>query len=181
MEFKQAAKTRRSIRRFEDREIPREVFEEIVESARFAPSWKNVQPARYIIVADPAKRAELAQPECVFNFTFNLATLESARAIVLLTYVKGRSGYERDGSFSTPKGAFWEAFDAGIAAQTFCLAAHNKGIGTVILGYFDEEAIRKAVAIPEEQAIGAVIACGYPAESPAAPKRKEVGELMEMI
>ncbi len=178
MDFKTVVKTRRSIRKFEDKPIPRETFEEIIDVARFAPSWKNTQIARYIVVADPELKSKLVNPDCVFNFTYNLKTLEGAAAIVLLTYVKGRSGFERDGSFSTPTGAGWQNFDAGIAAQTFCLAAQEQGVGTVILGYFNEEAVRKAIDIPEDQALGAIIACGYPAESPEAPKRKEVSELL---
>lgn len=178
MDFETVVKSRRSIRRFEDREIPRETMEKIVDVARFAPSWKNTQIVRYIVVADPELRRALATPECVFDFKYNLRTLEGAAAIVLLTYVKGRSGFEKDGSYSTPTGSGWQNFDAGIAAQTFCLAAEDQGIGTVILGYFDEEAVRKVIDLPEDQALGAIIACGYPAEAPEAPKRKEVAELL---
>ena len=60
--------------------------------------------------------------------------------------------------FFTLKGSHWESFDAGIAAQTFCLAAWDKGVGTVIMGLFDEKEIAKAVQIPEGQQICAVIA-----------------------
>ena len=181
MEFEKVVKERRSIRRFKAEPVAKKTFEEIVEVARFAPSWKNTQIARYIVVADPEKKASLATPECVFDFKFNLSILESATAIVLLTYIKNRSGFERDGSFSTPNGPTWQNFDAGIAAQTFCLAAQDKGVGTVILGYFDEAAIREKVDIPEDQSIGAVIACGYPDEAPVAPKRKEVSELVTFV
>ena len=69
-------------------------------------------------------------------------------------------------------------FDAGIAAQTFCLAAHEKGLGTVILGVFDEEKIAEVITIPEGQQIAALVAVGYPAEQPEAPKRKTVNELL---
>ena len=72
----------------------------------------------------------------------------------------GRSGYERDGSFSTPKEAGFEMFDAGIAAQTFCLAAWERGVGTVITGYFDEEKITRLLNRPEYQKGGCVIGLG---------------------
>jgi hypothetical protein len=62
-----------------------------------------------------------------------------------MTCVTGRCGYERDGSFSTPKGDRWEMFDAGIAAQTFCLAAHEMGLGTVIMGVFDENKVNEVI------------------------------------
>ena len=54
---------------------------------------------------------------------------------------KGRCGFERDGSFSTKKEDRWQMFDAGAACQTFCLAAKDKGLGTVIMGIFDEDGI----------------------------------------
>jgi len=62
--------------------------------------------------------------------------------------------------------------------STFCLSAHEKGLGTVIMGYFDEPKIKELVAIPENQTIGAVIAIGYTEETPAMPKRKPVSDLL---
>lgn len=92
--------------------------------------------------------------------------------------IKGRCGYEKDGSFSTPKEERWEMFDAGIASQTFCLAAHEKGIGSVIIGIFDESKVEEVVSIPEGQQLAAIIAVGYPEVIPDAPKRKTVEELV---
>lgn len=69
-------------------------------------------------------------------------------------------------------------FDAGIAAQTFCLAAWERGVGTVITGYFDEEKITRLLNLPENQKVGCVIGFGYPDEEPAAPKRKSVEDLL---
>ena len=65
----------------------------------------------------------------------------------------------------------------GIASQSFCLAAHSLGLGTVIMGLFDDT-IADLIDLPEGQAISCIIALGYPAESPAAPKRKEVSDLV---
>lgn len=69
-------------------------------------------------------------------------------------------------------------FDAGLAAQTFCLAAHELGLGTVIMGVFDEAGISRLLALPPERELAALIAVGYPAEAPAAPRRKPVTELI---
>lgn len=181
MELTQVIKERRSIRKFEEKKIPHELMEEIVEVARFAPSWKNTQIVRYNVVEDEEIKAKLASPECTFNFTFNAKTILGAAALVVLTYVKGRSGFDRDGSFSTPKEDRWQNFDSGIAAQTFCLAAKERGLGTVILGYFDEDEIAKVMEIPEGQGVGALIAIGYPAEEPAPVPRKEVADLLKFI
>lgn len=175
-------KGRRSVRRFADKPVPRELLEEVVEIARFAPSWKNTQTVRYIVVDDREKIAQLANEKCTFGFEFNIKTIAKAPAVVLLTIVEGRSGFEKDGSFSTPKGDRWQTFDAGIAAQTFCLAAYEKGLGSVILGYFDDEEIKKVIPIPEGQQVGAMIPVGYlPEGEAAAPPRKDTEALLTFI
>ncbi len=173
-------KTRRSIRSYKEDQIPQEVIREVVELSRFAPSWKNTQIARYYVVQDVALKQHIAE-NCMMGFTFNTNTLTKAPALVVLAYVEKRCGYERDGSFSTPKEDRWEMFDAGIATQTFCLAAHEKGLGTCIMGIFDEEKIAEAISLPEGQKVGAVIAIGYPADEPAAPARKEVEQLVQFL
>lgn len=181
MELIKAIEDRRSIRKFEDREVPNEVIEEIVKGARWSPSWKNFQAVRYIVLKDKEEIARLATPACVYNFDWNVNIIKNAPAVLVLTYVAGQSGFEKDGSFSTKKGDGFEMFDAGIASQTFCLLAHEKGLGTVILGYFDEDEIRKVIAIPEGQKVAAIIPMGYPAVNPEAPKRKEVEEILTII
>ena len=49
--------------------------------------------------------------------------MDDAPMVIAVTIIKGRSGYERDGSFSTPKGDRWQMYDAGVAGEAFCLAA----------------------------------------------------------
>ena len=176
-------KERRSIRKFQDKKIPHEVLEEIVNVAAFAPSWKNTQISRYIVVEDREKIAALATEETCLGFPYNCKTMSRAAAIVVQTVVNGRSGYEKDGSFTTPKGDRWEMYDAGIAAQTFCLAAHEKGVGTVIMGIFDENKVAEIIDIPEGQQVAALIAIGYPAEGVevAAPPRKDASVLLSFV
>ncbi len=175
-------KERRSIRKFQDKPIPHELLEEIVNIAAYAPSWKNTQIARYIVVEDRAKIEALANDACTLGFTYNIKTLAHAPALVLVTMVNGRSGYEKDGSFSTPKGAGWEMFDAGIAAQTFCLAAFAKGLGTVIMGVFDENKVAEIIDIPEGQQLAVIIPIGYPTEDEVtAPPRKDASKLLSFV
>ena len=69
-------------------------------------------------------------------------------------------------------------FDAGIAGEAFCLAAYEQGLGTVIMGLFDEAEAAKVLDLPEGRELVALIPIGYPAESPAAPKRKTVEDLL---
>ena len=178
MELRQAVKERRSIRKFMDRPVPHEDIEEIIEAARYSPSWKNTQITGYVLVESPEMKEKLGSGDYCYGFMFNAKTLKSAPQIMILTYKKGVSGFEKDGSFATPKGEFWEAFDVGIAAQTFCLMAHEKGIGTVIQGYFDDAKLAELLELPEDMSVGAVIPMGYFEEAPAAPQRKEVSELL---
>ena len=177
MDVSQAIRTRRSIRKYKQEIVPHKVIEEIVADAAYAPSWKNTQIARYILVEDRATIDKMAE-EMVLDFKFNEKTLKSCAALMVLTYITGKSGFERDGSYATPKEAGFEMFDAGIAAQTFCLAAWERGVGTVITGYFDEEKITRLLNLPENQKVGCVIGLGYPDEEPAAPKRKGVEDLL---
>ena len=92
--------------------------------------------------------------------------------VVAVTVIKGRSGFERDGSFTTARGDAWQMFDAGVASEAFCLAAYDQGLGTVIIGIFDQQEAADLLEIPENQDLIALIPIGYPAEAPVAPKRK---------
>ena len=65
-----------------------------------------------------------------------------------------------------------------MAAQTLCLAAHDLGLGTVVMGVFDRKGLEQYLQLPEEQELMALIAIGHPAEEPTAPKRKDVDVLL---
>lgn len=175
MTAKECIEGRRSIRKFTSDPVPHELLEEIIFTASYAPSWKNTQITRYTAVEGEAK-AKLSK--LVSIWPGNGAHMESAPMVIAVSIVKGRSGYERDGSFSTVKGDGWQMFDAGIASEAFCLAAYEKGLGTVILGLFDVAEASALLEIPETQELVALICVGFPAESPAAPKRKAVTDLL---
>ena len=98
--------------------------------------------------------------------------------LIVIAAIKNRCGYERDGSFTTRRGDSWQMFDAGIASQSFCLAAYEHGIGSVIEGIFDDEKVGELLNLPEDREVVALIPIGYPAEEPAAPRRKSVEDLL---
>ncbi len=170
-------KERRSVRKFTDQPVAEETLKEIIEMAAFAPSWKNTQTTRYIAVYDQAIKDKIAN-ECIMGFEGNKRTIDGAPVLIVETTVDKRSGYERDGSFSTSKENHWQSFDAGIACQTFCLAAHEVGLATVIMGIFDEAKVIEAVGVPEGQSVSALIALGYADEEPKMPPRKTVEDLL---
>ncbi|MBO5088195.1 MAG: nitroreductase family protein [Lachnospiraceae bacterium] len=180
MDALECIKTRRSIRKFKEEPVSQETVNAIIEAASYAPSWKNTQISRYHIVENKEILQEIAD-NCVLDFEFNQKTINRAPQLVVVSMIEKRCGYEKDGSFSTSKEDRWEMFDAGIASQTFCLAAHDMGVGTVILGIFDEEKVAKAISLPEGQKVAALIAMGYPNQECEAPKRKTVEELVNYI
>ena len=176
MTAKDCIKGRRSIRKFKAQPIDRELLSEIIETASYAPSWKHTQITRYIAVTGELKDKLAA--ECTSAYPKNGEIIMQAPMLIVVTYIKGRSGFERDGSFSTAKEGSWQMFDAGVAAQTFCLAAYEQGIGSVIMGIFDEAKAASLLNIPEEREIVALIPIGYPDEEPVAPRRKPVEDLL---
>lgn len=170
-------KERRSVRKFKNEKVDRETMKEIVDIARWAPSWVNYQIARYTLVDDEAIIKELAN-EGVNGFVYNIDTLKNAKGVAVLSFVQGKSG-KIDEEYVTSKANVWEVFDAGIACQTFCLAAHAKGVETCIMGVIDEKSISKIVNLPEEETVAALIVYGYEdGEHAAATQRKNAEEIM---
>ena len=175
MTAKECIMERRSIRSFTEQPVSHELIEQIVATASYAPSWKNTQITRYIAV-EGEQKAALAK--CTKLWPGNGVIMDQAPMVIAVTVVKNRSGFERDGSFSTPKGTGWQMYDAGVASEAFCLAAYEEGLGTVIMGLYDEDEATKVLGLTEDRELVALIPIGYPAETPAAPKRKSVEELL---
>jgi nitroreductase len=175
MNATECIKGRRSIRKFKNDKISHSLLESIISTSSFTPSWKNTQITRYIAIEDTSIIQKIAND---FTPDFNANIIRQVSTLIAVTFIKGRCGFERDGSFSTKKEDRWQMFDVGAACQTFCLAAHEAGLGTVIMGIWDEDGITELLDIPETQELAALIAIGYPDVSPVAPKRKSVDDLL---
>lgn len=175
MNMTECIKGRRSIRKFKGDAISHSLLESIISNASYSPSWKNTQVTRYIAIEDTSIIQKIADD---FTPEFNSNIIRQVPMLIAVTFVKGRSGFERDGSFSTNKGDRWQMFDVGAACQTFCLAAHEQGLGTVIMGIWDEDGITELLQIPETQELAALIAIGYPDIAPDVPKRKSVEDIL---
>ncbi|MGN1377699.1 MAG: nitroreductase family protein [Dorea sp.] len=171
-------KTRRSIRKFKPDSIDHSLLDSLISAASYSPSWKNSQITRYIAIEDSSILSSIIND---YTQEHNSNIIKQAPMLIAVTFVKGRSGFERDGSYSTKKGDRWQMFDIGAACQTFCLAAHEAGLGTVIMGIWDEDGITSLLNIPDDQELGALIAIGWPDIDPEAPKRKSVSELLTYL
>ena len=178
MTAKECILGRRSIRKFKADAVDHEL-KQIVETASYAPSWKHTQITRYIVVEGALK--DKIATEGTTIYPGNGTIIQNAPALVAVTVIKNRSGYERDGSFSTDRGDGWQMYDAGVASQTFCLAAHEAGLGTVIMGLFDRSTVESLLQLPEDRELVALIPIGYPDIEPEAPRRKPVDDLISFI
>lgn len=176
MTAKECIMGRRSVRQFTQDSVDHALLSEIVETASYYPSWKHTQIVRFIAV-EGEKKDRLAK-ECTDIWPNNGKIMQAAPVVMAVTIIKNRSGFERDGSYSTNKKDGWQMYDAGIASQTLCLAAYEKGIASVILGLFDDIKAASILDVPEDREVAALIPMGYPAETPAAPRRKPVEELL---
>lgn len=180
MEFTSVVKNRRSIRKFKNEPVPTELLKEIIGTCAFVPSWKNTQIARYNVVQSADKIKEIAE-NALMGGEHNMGILKGTPCLVVMSYVKNRCGFERDGTFSTSKEGTWQMFDAGIAAQTFVLSLYEKGLGSVIMGIFDDKKAAEIIGLDQTEEVAALIAVGYPDEEPTVPKKKDAETLMRII
>jgi nitroreductase len=167
---------RRSIRRYQDREIPEEHLTAILEAIRWAPSWTNSQCWEVIVIKDPAikKTIQGVLPPPSVNPSSN--AIVEAPVVLAICGKLGRSGYYK-GEVATKLGD-WFMFDLGIATQTLCLTAHYLDLGTVIVGLFDQEKVKEILKVPEGFALVSLIPLGYPAQEAKARPRKEISEFV---
>ncbi|MGL4993630.1 MAG: nitroreductase family protein [Bacteroidales bacterium] len=173
---------RRSVRKFTEVKVSRELITEIVSISRFAPSWANTQVVRYNIIEDKSVIAEIANT-CVRGFSYNTSSINRAAGICVLSCVKGKSGSLEGKAIESEMGNenshLWEVFDAGIACQQFCLASYAKGVATCIMGVIDNEKIANVIELPNNEYVAAIILYGYELGGHHdAPKRKDVESIL---
>jgi nitroreductase len=150
---------RRSIRRYETKDVPRDVLNQILEAGRQAPSAANRQPVRFVVVNDRGLLKVLC--DTLFTRFVKYAPV----AIVGCADVK---------SLLTGK---WAVVDAAIAMENMVIAAWTLGVGSCWIGACNEEKVKELLKIPDKWKIAAVATFGYPAEQPRPRKKKSFEEL----
>ncbi len=169
-----AIRARRSVRRFTEEAVSGEALTKVLEAARWAPSWTNVQPWKIIIVTDTAEKQALKETLMPKNPAAK--GFDQAPVLLVLIGERGKSGQYGD-SFATDKGD-WYMFDLGIAAQNIALAAHSLGLGTVHVGAIDHKKAGTILGVPEGFEVVEILPLGHPAFDPKAPPRKELKEFV---
>jgi nitroreductase len=174
MSVMEAIRARRSVRRFTEEPVSTEDLDKVLEAARWAPSWVNVQPWKIIIVKDAEKKAALRETLLPKNPAAK--GFDQAPVLLVLVGERGKSGQYGE-SFATDKGD-WYMFDLGITAQNIALAAHSLGLGTVHVGAMDHRKAAKILAVPEGFEVVEILPLGRPTFDPKAPPRKELKEFV---
>lgn len=160
MQFLDLVKHRQSVRRYSNKEIDPEILNKSLEAARLAPSASNSQPWTFIVVNDPDIKNKVAAETYDKVINFN-KFVQDAPVLIVFVLEKPKV-ITRVGAFI--KNKEYPLIDIGIAAEHFCLQAAEDGLGTCMLGWFNEKSIQRLLNIPESKTIGLIVSVGYPAE-----------------
>lgn len=165
---------RRSIRRYKEQPVDEEKLNRVMDAARWAPSWANSQCCELILVQEDTIKVELSS----ILSKKNPATLavQKAPVVVCVCGAKGKAGYYNGKALT--KFEDWMLYDLGLTTQNLCLAAHQEGLGTVIVGAFDHDRAREILEVPESHEVVVILPLGYPDHEPSAPKRKDRREFL---
>ena len=169
MNFLNLAKTRQSIREYSNQSVKREKIERCLEAARLAPSARNSQPWRFMVIDDPKLKDKIAKKTFDKIISFNRFSLQ---APVLIVLVSERSSIVNKIGEAIKDKQF-SLIDIGIAAEHLCLQATEEGLGTCILVWFDEKGVKNLLGIPQSKRVELIITMGYAASKEIRPKKRK--------
>ena len=157
MTFNELIQLRQSVRKYTDKPVEKEKLMQCVEAARLAPSASNSQPWTFVIVDEPLLREKIAKETVGPLGTFNKFVKE-APVILVMVLEKPKLLTEMGGRLKNKE---YPLIDIGIASEHFCLQAADIGLGTCMLGWFNEVKIKEILQIPAEKTVGLLITLGY--------------------
>lgn len=164
MDVIEAIRKRRSIRRYQQRPVEEEKLNRILEAGRLAPSAKNLQDWKFIVVRDPERRRRLA--EAAKNQQF----IAEAPVVIAACGTETR--------YVMTCGQHTYTIDVSIAVDHMTLEATELGLGTCWIGAFYEDRVKEILGVPENIRVVALLPLGYPAEDPAPRPRKPMEEIV---
>lgn len=171
MKFSELAKLRQSDRRYQDKPVERAKIEQCIETARLSPSANNSQPWKFVIVDDPALKDKIGQ--CAAGMGMNKFV---PQAPIIVAIVMEKTG-ALTSLASVIKDKEFPLLDIGIASNQFCLQAADIGLGTCIVGWFDEKNVKKLLGVDRKKRIPLLITVGYPASSTREKSRKPLDKV----
>lgn len=171
MEFSELIRKRQSDRQYAPKPVAREHIVKCLEAARLAPSACNSQPWKFIVVDDRAKLVEMA--DAAIGLGMNKFTVQVP---VLVAVVQENMNLSAKAG-ALVKSKDYSMMDLGMAVEHFCLQAAELGLGTCIMGWFDEKRVRKLLGVPRNRRIQLLISLGHP----DSPTRRKVRKSLEEI
>jgi nitroreductase len=167
MDIFQVIRDRRSIRKYKDTPVEQEKIEQILDAARLAPSWKNMQCWRFLVLRDQTDRTALL--EAFPDDNPGKKAIAAAPVVILVCADTTQS--------DTENGISYYIADTAIAFEHLCLTAHALGLGTCWMGLYNEAVIKAHFNIPEQIRIIGITPLGYPDQEPKPRPRKELPEI----
>jgi nitroreductase len=165
---------RRSIRKYKNDDIPHDMLDQVLEAARWAPSWANTQCWEFVIVKDGELKERLRDTLTPWNPARN--AMVQAPVVLAACGKRGVAGYRR-GEQVTIRGD-WLLFDVALALHNLSLSAYSLGLGTVHVGAFDAVKAAEIIDVPTGIEVVELMPIGYPDESPGSPPRKEISSFV---
>ncbi len=165
--------SRQSDRNYIERPVEKEKIERIIEAGRLAPSACNAQPWRFIVVTEPELTNKIAIAASAKLLGMNSFVNQAPAQIIVVrekANISSRIG-------ATVKNKDYSLIDIGIASENICLQARAEGLGTCMIGWFDEKEVRKILHIPSSKRVELIITLGYPGKETREKKRKSVEEI----
>jgi nitroreductase len=159
---------RQSDRKYSERPVEEDKLERIIEAGRMAPSACNSQPWKFVIVNDPETLKRVSGSASAKALGMNMFAEQAPLLIVIV---------RESPNFSSKVGGVikskdYSHIDIGIAAENICLQAAAEGLGSCILGWFDEKELRKILNIPGSKRVELIITLGYSQSDYRQKKRK---------
>lgn len=161
---------RQSDRKYDSRPVDRDIVIKCLESARLAPSACNSQPWKFVVVDEPELLKEMASAAAGMGMNKFAAQAPVIVAVVLekMNFTASIGSVIKDKEYSL--------LDVGIAVEHFCLQATELGLGTCILGWFDEKKVKKLLGIGNRR-VPLLITLGYAAGEHRQKSRKSLEEI----
>ena len=168
-QFQQLVVNRQSDRAYKTAPVEKEKINRILEAARLAPSACNAQPWKFIVVDNPEIKSKLADTTSSKMLGINHFTKQAPVHIVIVM---------EEANFTSNLGSLvkrkhFPLIDIGIAAEHICLAAAAEGLGSCMIGWFDEAAVKKLLSIPKSKRPILIITIGYPENDIRREKRRK--------
>lgn len=157
MKFLDLITKRQSVRKYIDKPVEKEKLMRCIEAARLAQSASNTQPWKFIVVDNPELKNKVASETYDLVASFN-KFVHQAPIIIAITLEKP-SLINRIGGRIKKKE--WKLIDIGIAAEHICLQATEEGLGTCMLGWYNEKKVKSLLHIPEKKSLALLISLGY--------------------